>query len=94
MWYFDYLDYKDMDDNPDNYFKNKRVINFDIINHWCWGDQLQKSIRENKTIICDGFSSYAKAEEKVMSAIFRNVDRDDLWVKRDMMIKHLKENFQ
>ena len=29
-----------------------------------------------------------------MFAIFRNVDRDDLWVKRDMMIKHLKENFQ
>ena len=29
-----------------------------------------------------------------MSAIFRNVDRDDLWVKRDTMIKHFKENFQ
>ena len=33
MRYFDYLDYKDMADNPDNYFKNKRVINVDIINH-------------------------------------------------------------
>ena len=29
-----------------------------------------------------------------MAVIFGNVDRDDLWLKRDTMIKHFKENFQ
>ena len=24
--YFDYLDYKDMSDDPDNYFKNKKLL--------------------------------------------------------------------
>lgn len=38
--YFDYLDYKDMSDDPNAYFKNKEVINFELIHHKCCGDPL------------------------------------------------------
>ena len=46
--YFDYLDYKDMSDDPDNYFKNKKVINFNIIHNQCRGDPSQKSNKDHK----------------------------------------------
>ena len=73
MRYFDYLDYKDMVDNPDHYFKHKNVINFDIINHQCRGDPLQKTEEKNKTIAAQDFQSYPKSEEnKILSAVFRS----------------------
>ena len=78
--------------DPDNYFKNKQVINFDIINHQCCGDQLKKSEKEHKTIENNNFNNYPKNEKKVLSSVFRN-KRDDLWVKRDLMIEHFKQNF-
>ena len=33
MCYYDWLDYKDMKENLDNYFKKKKVANFEIIYH-------------------------------------------------------------
>ena len=50
--------------DPGNYFKNKQVINFDIINHQCCGDQLKKSEKEHKTIENNNFNSYPKNEKK------------------------------
>ena len=58
MQYFDYLDYKDMSDNPDYYFKHKKMINFDIINNQCRGNLLQKTEKEHKTISNDDFKNY------------------------------------
>lgn len=95
MRYYNYLDYQDMAKDPDGYFREKKVINFDIIHHQYWGDPLKKSIKEHKTVDSHDFSKYPKTEEeKVVSLIFRSVNRDDLWVQRDVMIKHFKENFQ
>lgn len=31
MTYYDWLKYKEISDNPDEYFRNKKVINFDMI---------------------------------------------------------------
>ena len=50
MWYFSWLDYKDMADNPGDYLKNVEIVNFDIINHECREDPLHGTYKEYKTI--------------------------------------------
>ena len=91
MSYLDYLKYKDMSDNPDFYFENKKVKNFEIIHHQCKGDPLTKTEKEHKTVF--DFKNYPKDEKnKVLFPIFRN-KQDDLWVKRDLMIEYLKKKF-
>ena len=39
-----------MVDNPDNYFKEEKVINFEIIYHDCRGDPLTRSTKEHKAV--------------------------------------------
>ena len=57
--------------DPDGYFREKKVINFDIIHYQCWGDPLKKSIKEHKTVNSHDFSKYPKTEEKkVVPSIF------------------------
>lgn len=51
MGYFDYLDYQDMSKEPTEYFKNKKVVNFDIIHHECRGDPLNGSYKDYQTEI-------------------------------------------
>ena len=82
-----------MFDNPDHYFDRKKVINFQMINHQCRGDLVTKTEKNHKTVRNDDFKNYPAYEKnKTLSAIFRN-RRDDLCVKRDLMIKHFRKNF-
>ena len=93
MSYFDYLKYKGTSDNPNFYFENKKVINFEIINHQCRRDPLRKTEKEHKTVCTNDFKNYPKDEKnKVLFSIFRS-KRDDLWVKRDLMIEYFKKKF-
>ena len=48
--YIDHLKNKDMSDNPDSYFKNVQVVNFDIIHHKCRGDELKGTYKDYRTI--------------------------------------------
>ena len=90
---YSYLDYKDMSDDPDNYFQHKNVINFDLIHHECRGDPFLKSGKEYKTTSSDNFEKYPESEKnKTLSSVFRN-KRDDLWVKHDLMIEPFKKYF-
>ena len=50
MTYFDYINYNEMADILTKYFRDKRVVNFDIIYHECRGDKLDKSYKHYKTI--------------------------------------------
>ena len=80
-----------MSDNPDSCFKNVQAVNFDTIHHECRDDKLKFTYKDYKTIKNKHLANYPKEEAKtVLSAAFRN-KRDDLWVKRDFMIKHFKE---
>ena len=72
MCYYDWLDYKDMKENLDNYFKKKKVANFEIIYH-------EKRVTFRK--------------EKTVSALIKNIKRDDLWLQRDILIEYCK-NFK
>ena len=92
--YIDHLKYKEMKDDLDYYFKNVKVVNFDIIHHECSGNKLQGTYKNYKTIKNEDLTNYPKNDAKtVLSAAFRT-KRDDLWIKRDLMIKHFKENFK
>ena len=48
MRYFDWLDYKDISDNSDYYFKHTKVINFDLINHQCRRGPLKKNRKKTQ----------------------------------------------
>ena len=53
--------------------------------------KLYKNIKQYKK---HDFKNYCKNEKtKLMSSVFRN-KRDDLWVKRDLMIEHFKQSFK
>ena len=82
MTYIDWIKYKEMSDNPDEYFKRKSVVNFDITHHKCRGDSLQKTHEEHQTVTNDNLKNRPEKEkDKKMSAICRNRKRDDLWIK-------------
>ena len=44
MNYYDHLRYQEMAKDNDYYFKNKKVVNFDIINYECRVDRLEKNL--------------------------------------------------
>ena len=91
--YINHLKYKEMSDNPNSYFNNVQVANFDIIHHECRGDKLKGTYKDNKTIKNEHLANNPKEEAKtVLPAAFGN-KRDDLQVKRDLMINDVKENF-
>ena len=88
MTYIDWLKDKEMTDNPDEYFKKKKVVNFDIIHHECRGEFLHKSYKEHKTVVSDDLKEYPQYDkEKSVLALFRN-KVDDLFVQREIMIGH------
>ena len=64
MTYIDHLKYREMADDPDYYFKNKIVINFDMINHQCRGGPLKMNIKEHKTVFNEHFKNYPENEKK------------------------------
>ena len=74
-------------------FRKAKVIDFDVINHQCRGDKLQRTEKEYKTIDKTDLKDYPEKESKKnLSAVFRN-KRDNLWVKRDLMLEYFKKNF-
>ena len=46
-----------MSDNPDFYFENKKVINFETINHQCRGEPITKTEKEHKTVSRNDFKN-------------------------------------
>ena len=88
MTYFDHCDYQDMSRDSTNYFSKKKVVNFGIIHHECRGDPLNGSYKDYKTV-----KGYSKGDkEKTLGGFFRNIKRDDLLVKKDVLNKYFKKN--
>ena len=82
MTHYDYRKYREMSDNPNNYFSKKKVVNFDLIHHQCRGDPLLKPEKDHKTISSDDSKKYPQQEKnKALSAVLRS-NRDDSWIKR------------
>ena len=70
-----------MKDNPKEYFKKAKVVNFDVINHQCRGDKLQRTEKDNKTIDKRDLKDHPEKESKeVSSAVFRNLEKSRCWL--------------
>lgn len=94
MAYFSHLDYKEMSDNSTTYFRDKKVVNFDIIHHGYCGDKLENSYKNHKTVReNDLINCLEKEKQEALSGAFRNIKRDDLWLQRDLMIEYLRKVF-
>ena len=71
MVYIDHLKYKQMKHDPDHYFRNVKVVNFDIINHECCGYKLDGTYKSYKMIKNEDFTNYPKDDAKILlSAAF------------------------
>ena len=80
--------------NPTYLFSSKKVVNFDIINHEYRGDKLEGSYKEYETIKKVDFKNFPENEKKDTTAgIVKNIKRDDLWLKRDLMIEYFFKKF-
>lgn len=63
MSYFDHLKFKEMSDQPDYHFRNKKVVNFDIIHTNVEEILYKKSYKEYQTVHNDNFKKYPDQEK-------------------------------
>ena len=91
MGYFDYLGYQDMSKEPTEYFKNEKLVNFDIMHHECRGDPLNGSYKDYQTVKFNHLSEYPTVKKKnAMSGPIRNFKQNDLLVEKGIC----KRSFQ
>ena len=81
MTYIDHLKYREIADDSDYYFKNKKVINFNMILYQCRGDPLKKSIKEYKTVYNNDLRNYPKNEKKKFSLQYFELKGMIFWSK-------------
>ena len=80
--------YEKINKNKEEYFKNAKIVNFDIINNECRKEPLENSVKYYQTIKQDDLKYVKKNdEEQFISAAIRS-KRDDVNVARDVIIKH------
>ena len=59
MTYIDHLKYQECVKESANYFEGANVVNFDIIQNRCRGDQFEKSLKEHVTVYRNDFVNYS-----------------------------------
>ena len=64
MNYFEHLEYQEMAKDPMDYFKNKKIINFDIIHHKSRDDPLEGSYKDYQSIKNTDLRQYLLREKK------------------------------
>ena len=73
--YLDDLKYEKYMEDPDTYFKNVKIINFDIIRNQILGEPMRKPIETYQTVHDADLVKYTpKAKEKFVSSAMRNQD--------------------
>ena len=89
--YFDQLKYKETLKDLDNYFRDVKVINFDIINHECRGNPLEKDLKEHFAIQNKDFVKYPKTDKKtVTGGALRNQNnvKQPLFIQKEVVLNH------
>ena len=90
MTYIDQLQYKRFEEDRDNYLKNVKVINFDIINHELKGSPLEKNILDYKTIYTNDLKQMPADDKDVaLAACFRS-KRKDLYVEKNLRNEYFR----
>ena len=91
--YSDQLKYEETVRDPDKYFQNVKILNFDIINHVSRGDPLEKSYEEHFAVKGGDFVKYPGADKKkVASGALRNQDqtKQPIFVEKKVVLDHFK----
>ena len=74
--YLDDLKFSCFMESPDEAFIKTKIVNFDIINHECRGDKMEKSYEHYQTVFEDNFKIYKLKDKKtVVASGLRNQDR-------------------
>ena len=92
--YLDQLKYKETLRDPDDYFQNVKLINFDIIHHLSRGDPLEKLYNEHFLLRKKDFVKYEEKDKKqVASELFRNQEKtkQHLYVEKKAVLDHFKK---
>ena len=82
--------YEKINKNKKEYFRDAKIVNFDIINNECRGDSLQNSMKYYQTIHKENLQC-AKQEDKeefISEAIKSR--REDLYIEKDVINEHFK----
>ena len=93
MTYYDYLKYKEMSDNPENYFSKKKVVNFDLIHHQCRGDPLLKPEKDHKIISSDDFKKYPQQEKTRLFLLFPDLIKMIYGLRETVLSNILRKTF-
>ena len=81
-WY-DPNKYREFSKDLDNYLKNKKVINFDMIHAQCRGDKREYSKKHYQTTVIDHVKKMPQKEKKrALGACLRS-DRKDLYGEKN-----------
>ena len=64
--YLDDLKYETFQENPDNYMKNVKIINFDLIHHQCKGDKLQHSEEHYQTVFAKNLIRHKNEDKNIL----------------------------
>ena len=80
--------YAEFSKNPDEYLKNKNVINFDMIIAQCRGDNRQYSDKHYQTVVINHVKKILQREKKrALGASFHS-ERKDVNVEKNLALSH------
>ena len=72
-------------EDTDWHFKNRKIVNFDIINN----GETKQTLKQYNTIDHDEIKKYpVKEQEQIMSSIFCNANRKDMLIKKETINTH------
>ena len=64
--YLDDVKHEQFMENPGKSFKKTKIVNFDIIDHECRDDALDKPVEYYQTVFEDNFKKHLKEDKKVI----------------------------
>ena len=94
--YPDNLKYEKYMEDPDTYFKNVRIINFDIIRNQILGEPMCKPIETYQTVHDPDLVTYTPdTKEKFVSSAMRNQDdmRQPIYFENNTVRNHFRVPF-
>ena len=80
--------------DPDAYFQNVKLINFDITHHLSRGDPLEKPYNEHFLVRKKDFVKYEEKDKKqVVSGLFRNQEKtkQPVYIEEKVVLDHFKK---
>ena len=83
---------RDFLENTDQHFKQRKIVNFDIINN----NKLdEKTLRQYQTVDCKTIKTYPlQHQNNIIFSVFRNIKRKDMHVLKESVKEHFISNKQ